>query len=109
MDDTEVLFVDDDPDMTSLMKRVLEKEGYTVNTANGYEEALEQHNGEDIVVADYLFSREATGIDLINELEPEESFIYSGYDRDFIEREQSIPNETVYVQKPYMDRLQRLI
>lgn len=100
-----ILFVDDDEDLTSLMKITLEKDGHRVDTANSYDEALENYDGQDVLISDYLLKREPTGIDLSKEVEADKSILYSGYTREFIEREQDIPDNVKHIGKPHTDEL----
>lgn len=53
-----VLIIDDDPDIRTLMQKVLEKEGYQVETAKHKEEALDKLNQTQpfLILLDVLLS-----------------------------------------------------
>ncbi len=59
-----VLVVDDDASVRSLLRRVVRHEGYTCVDAASVEEALEQLDAVDVVVADLQLG-DLTGIDLL--------------------------------------------
>ncbi len=65
-----VLFVDDEPAIVTLGRRMLERLGYRVTTASDGEEALEiireDPNGIDIVLTDQTMPRK-TGLDVVTE------------------------------------------
>jgi len=56
--DRTILIIDDDPDIRTLMQKVLEKEGYKVETARNKEEALEKLNQTQplLILLDVLLS-----------------------------------------------------
>jgi DNA-binding NtrC family response regulator len=64
-----ILIADDDKTCRDSIQKVLEREGYSVETAGTVDAALERLNGEefDLVVCDYRMPGK-TGIDLLIEL-----------------------------------------
>ncbi|HEY9069774.1 MAG TPA: response regulator [Candidatus Ozemobacteraceae bacterium] len=66
-----ILFIDDEPGLTALVREILQKLGYTVETCEGAEEAvqlLRDHpGGIDLVITDLAMPR-MTGFDLAVEL-----------------------------------------
>lgn len=69
-----ILLIDDDPDVRIMMGRMLQNEGYEVQTASGREEALTQliQNTPAVILLDVLLSG-ADGRDLCREIKADES------------------------------------
>lgn len=83
-----ILYVEDDQEQRTLGKEMLQLDGHTVDTAENPGQATEmyQENPYDLVITDYLFNGDSTGLDLAEQLDAE-VMIYSGYNREFIERD----------------------
>ena len=64
-----ILFVDDEPDMTTILKMALERAGFTVDTFNDPLLALESFkpNLYTLVILDVMMSK-MNGIDLYNQI-----------------------------------------
>jgi signal transduction histidine kinase/ActR/RegA family two-component response regulator len=100
-----VLLVDDEPQLTSLMRRLLEHAGFHVRCASGAREALEivrRHRGElRCVVTDYAMAGE-TGVWLAEQVRAVDSSISVILCSGFAAQSQS-QHEAVaaFLQKPY--------
>lgn len=93
---TDLLYVEDDQDSRELGVSFLENEGHDVTPATNPEEAIQTYEDEDIIITDYLFKGEETGLDIYDETQPEEGFIlFTGYQRDFVETDagRDIPDD----------------
>ena len=66
MGNIKVILVDDEPNSTKLLKKVLLKKGYTVDESNDSRQAMEmiKDNDYDIIISD-LQMPDFTGIDLL--------------------------------------------
>lgn len=81
-----ILLIDDDPDVRILMSTTLQREGYTVDTASGREEALRQLQTQppSLILLDVLLSG-TDGRQLCRELKAAEAtqhipvIMYSGH------------------------------
>lgn len=81
-----ILLIDDDPDVRLLMKAVLQKEGYAVDTASGREEALQklQQQTPSLILLDVLLAG-ADGRQLCREIKAAKAtqqtpvIMYSGH------------------------------
>ena len=65
-----ILLVDDDIDIITVSQSILEKEGYTVISANNKKEALEKIKSEkpDLAVLDVMMTTQFEGFELAKEL-----------------------------------------
>lgn len=101
-----VLFVEDDPDQLALIPRALQGMGYTVTTAGGGQEALEQvMSGKafDIVVTDYDMPG-LNGVELtrtLHQLHPECPVILVSGGRDALSAAQGERGIAQFMVKPY--------
>ena len=70
MEQTKILIIDDDPDITEAMRIVLESQGYSVHTAKDSEEGMEQlkTNRLDLVILDVMMNTLVEGFVLSREL-----------------------------------------
>ena len=70
----EILLIDDDPDVRTMMGKVLYKEGYEVSTASGREEAFDKLNTTTpaVILLDVLLSGE-DGRELCREIKDNEN------------------------------------
>lgn len=100
---SDILYIEDEEDIRELAELRLENEGYHVKTCETPEEGLEQYEGEPIVITDYLFNGEKTGVDVVAELESdaEQTALYTGYGQEFVERDSGteIPGSTIHLVK----------
>jgi len=64
-----ILLVDDDPEILSIFKNILEEEGYTAYTGNNVEEARKiiKEHGVHLVIMDY-FLQEINGVQIAEAL-----------------------------------------
>lgn len=101
MTEHDVLYVEDDEQTRELGTEIIgAKVDAEVISAENPEQALELYNGEPVVITDYLFNDEMTGVDLLQELrEPEQYVLFTGYDKAFVEREADIPEYTEFLTK----------
>jgi DNA-binding NtrC family response regulator len=76
MENIKILVVDDEPNSTKLLKKVLSKKGYNVEESNDSQKALEliQEGKYDIIISD-LQMPNLTGIDLLKAKPDESIFI----------------------------------
>ena len=84
---TEVLYLEDDKQLRELGRTFLERQGYDdVHTHDSPEEGIDCYEGESVVVTDYAFEGEITGMDVAEALNGEaEVIIYTGYNQEFVE------------------------
>ena len=98
----DILYLDDDQQGRELGRKFLEREGYNVNTHESPEEGINCYQGEPVVITDYIFEGEATGMDVAQALEDDaQVIIHTGYQQDFVERNAGteIPEDTIFVLK----------
>ena len=64
---SEILIVDDDPDLLSVLVSLLELSGHTVKSADGYEEALEviETKKPQLAVLDYHLAARGQGLGML--------------------------------------------
>lgn len=63
------------------------EQGDQVTPYSSPEEALENYgNQEDLVITDYLFNNQLTGIDVAEQVETP-TILYTGYQKEFVERD----------------------
>ena len=70
MDKKKILVVDDDSDIISSMKAVLEKNGYAVETARSENECMEKYAffGPDIIFLDMMMERMDSGFRICKDI-----------------------------------------
>lgn len=98
----DILYLDDDTEARELGRTFLEQQGYDVHTHDSPEDGVDCYRGEPVVVTDYLFDGEATGMDVAQALEDDAQVImYTGYQQDFVERDAGteVPEDTIFVMK----------
>ena len=63
MEQTKILIIDDDPDITEVMKIVLTEQGYAVSSADDGEDGLEQIKVEkpDLIILDVMMNTSREG------------------------------------------------
>jgi DNA-binding NtrC family response regulator len=85
----EILYLEDDKQLRELGRTFLERQGYDyVHTHDSLEEGIDCYEGESVVVTDYAFEGEITGMDVAEALNGEaEVIIYTGYNQEFVERD----------------------
>jgi DNA-binding NtrC family response regulator len=88
----EILYMEDDKQLRELGRTFLENEGFDVRTYDSpEEEGIDCYEGESVVVTDYAFEGEITGMDVAEALNGEaEVIIYTGHDQEFVERDAGI-------------------
>ena len=87
MEQAKILIVDDDPDITEVMKLVLENEGYSVESAvdstSGFESV--KNNKPDLIILDVMMNNTREGFIFSRELRNNDecknipSWIVAGY------------------------------
>ncbi|HPQ80307.1 MAG TPA: response regulator [bacterium] len=72
--DYSILVVDDEPEIHTVLGKLLSKEGYTIKSAYGAEEAYKaiQAGKPDLIILDIMMPR-ISGIEVCNKLKSEES------------------------------------
>jgi CheY-like chemotaxis protein len=70
MEQAKILIVDDDPDITEVMKLVLENEGYSIDTAENSEEALVSVTSDkpNLIILDVMMNTSREGFIFSREL-----------------------------------------
>ena len=70
MAETKILIVDDDPDLTVVLKTVLEGEGYVVDSAPGRAEAMEKLKAEkpDLLLLDVMMATWSDGFEMARDI-----------------------------------------
>ncbi|MHC4293390.1 MAG: response regulator, partial [Planctomycetota bacterium] len=70
MEQAKILIVDDDPDITEVMKLVLENEGYSLATAENSEEALDSVKSDkpNLIILDVMMNTAREGFIFSREL-----------------------------------------
>ena len=70
MEQTKILIIDDDPDITEAMRIVLENQGYTVNNAKDGQEGMERIKASipDLIILDVMMNSLREGFVLSREL-----------------------------------------
>jgi CheY-like chemotaxis protein len=76
MEQAKILIVDDDPDITEVMKLVLENEGYSVESAVDSATALESVKGNkpDLIILDVMMNSTREGFIFSRELRNNDEF-----------------------------------
>jgi len=103
-----VLLVEDEPEVRSLVQRILKMQGYTVVTAANPDEAIavsREFKGEiEMMVTDVVMPG-MSGIDLARRFDvdrPETRVLYlSGYTDDVVLRNGVLQPGTAFLQKPF--------
>jgi CheY-like chemotaxis protein len=103
-----VLLVEDEVSVRELARRILEKYGYVVLDAAGYDDArriCEQHDGQIHLMLTDVVMPGANGrevANLVQPLQPEMKVLYmSGYTDDTIVRHGVLDSDTAFLQKPF--------
>ena len=70
MENTKILIVDDDPDLTVVLKTVLEGESYVVDTAPGRAEGMEkiQVDKPDLLLLDVMMATWSDGFEMARDI-----------------------------------------
>ncbi len=70
MENTKILIVDDDPDLTVVLKTVLEGESYVVDTAPGRAEGMEkiQAGRPDLLLLDVMMATWSDGFEMARDI-----------------------------------------
>ena len=110
-----ILIVDDDPEIRAVLRRVLEDEGYTVETAPDGRAALALITASppDLLITDLLMPG-LTGWSLFARVRRRAPtlpiIIISGSDPGVRQHEASIPEHTVFLRKPFaLDQLLAIV
>ena len=76
MEQPRILIVDDDPDITEVMRVVLENQGYTVDSAEDGTEAIEQIKAvkPDLIILDVMMNTTNEGFLLSRELKKDPEY-----------------------------------
>jgi CheY-like chemotaxis protein len=112
----QVLIVDDEDIVTSVVRRALEKIGHKIRTANSGREAdriAAQLNRVDVLITNHHVPPE-TGREIAERLlrtHPEAKVVHvSGYPREFLESEGGLTPGSSFLQKPFgISQIQRLV
>jgi len=66
---TKILVIDDEPDITFILKEILSREGYKVDTSDGSTDAKEKiaQSNYDVILSDIVLGSE-TGVDILREI-----------------------------------------
>jgi len=102
-----ILVVEDEPNVSAFIQAVLERQGYTVITADGAREALaavERTARIDLLLTDVVMA-ETSGPELVSQLAPEQRgmkvLFMSGYADHPALREAVIPSAAQVLEKPF--------
>ena len=70
VDNKKVLLIDDDVDLITINKRILEKNGYAVSTAYNGEEGIKKAENEspDLIILDVMMTTKSEGFEVSREL-----------------------------------------
>lgn len=76
MESTKILIVDDDPDLTVVLKTVLEGESYVVDTAPGRAEGMEKLQAEkpDLLLLDVMMAKWSDGFEMARDIRKNPEF-----------------------------------
>jgi CheY-like chemotaxis protein len=76
MENTKILIVDDDPDLTVVLKTVLEGESYVVDTAPGRAEGMEkiQADKPDLLLLDVMMATWSDGFEMARDIRKNPEF-----------------------------------
>ena len=76
MEQTKILIIDDDPDITEAMRIVLENQGYTVNNAKDGQEGMERIKASipDLIILDVMMNTIREGFLISRELKTNPSY-----------------------------------
>jgi len=76
MEQPRILIVDDDPDITEVMRVVLENQGYSVDSAEDGAEAIEQMKADkpDLIILDVMMNTTNEGFLLSRELKKDPEY-----------------------------------
>ena len=103
-----ILFVDDEPDLTSLFKKALESAGFSVNVFNNSADALKDFKSHfyDLVMLDIIMPK-VDGFDLYKELrkvDPDVKICFltasEKYHENLREGEYQTLSKDLFIQKP---------
>ena len=103
-----ILFVDDEPDLTSLFKKALESAGFSVNVFNNSADALKDFKSHfyDLVMLDIIMPK-VDGFDLYQELrkvDPDVKICFltasEKYRENLREGEYQTLSKDLFIQKP---------
>lgn len=76
MENTKILIVDDDPDLTVVLKTILEGENYVVDSAPGRAEGMEKLRADkpDLLLLDVMMATWSDGFEMARELRKNPEF-----------------------------------
>jgi CheY-like chemotaxis protein len=76
MENAKILIVDDDPDLTVVLKTVLEGESYVVDTAPGRAEAMEKLRADkpDLLLLDVMMATWSDGFEMARDIRKNPEF-----------------------------------
>ena len=98
-----ILILDDEPDITFMLRGVFENKGYEVYTAHSIEEAERQLVGIDILLSDYNLGYETSEKLLRNSNVPQKYLMSGDYNADVLIK--NLIKEGViqgFLRKPFM-------
>ncbi len=102
-----VLIVDDEPDYRELLRAMLSREGYAVETARDANEALaiQKFFEPQVVIVDWMLRNKLHGLDVIALLRNAgvdfESIIITGYPSDSLTAQIAESNVFAFLEKPF--------
>ena len=76
MENTKILIIDDDIDLTSALQTVLESSQYSASVANTREEGMEKLKAEkpDLIILDVMMVKQQDGFEVARELKKDDEF-----------------------------------
>jgi len=103
-----ILVSEDEPGIRALVRKILQKQGYSVLEAGSGEDALAiaaSHNGEIHLLLTDVIMRGVSGRELYEQLRrqrPETKVLFvSGYTGDELATDGSLPENAAFLQKPF--------
>ncbi|MBW8035212.1 MAG: response regulator [Planctomycetes bacterium] len=76
MENTKILIIDDDIDLTSALQTVLQSNQYSVSVANTREEGMEKLKADkpDLIILDVMMVKQQDGFEVARELKKNDEF-----------------------------------